>query len=101
MQPCHVQLLVEMYHHTPKHFTSYDHRYNALTASDDQSLEFLQASLALAIFRQHQASSLLLTSVGMGLHRNGQGQYIFLMTLLNYIRKARLTKFFFLRTSCS
>ena len=81
-----------MYRRKPKRRTSYDHRYNALTASDVQSLEFLQSSLALAIFRQRQASSLLLTSVGMGLHHNEQGQHIFLLTLLNYVRKARVTK---------
>jgi hypothetical protein len=81
-----------MYCRKPKGRTSYDHRYNALTASDVHSLEFLQALLALAIFPQHQASSLLLTSVGMGLHCNEQGQHIFLMTLLNYMKKARLTK---------
>ncbi len=81
-----------MYCRKPKHHTSYDHRYNALTASDVQSLEFLQASLALAIYRQRQASSLLLTSFGMGLHHSEQGRYIFLLTLLNYMKKARLTK---------
>jgi hypothetical protein len=81
-----------MYHREPKCHTSYDHWYKALTASDIQSLEFLQASLALAIYRQHQASSFLLTSVGMGLHHSEQGQYIFLLTLLNYMKKARLTK---------
>ncbi len=37
-------------------------RYNALAASDVQGLDFLQASLALVIYRQHQASHLLLTS---------------------------------------
>ena len=81
-----------MYRHKPKRHTNYKKRCNALTASDLQAMQYLQASLALSIYRQHQARNLLLLAFGMRCHRKHRGRFLFYATLFNYLQKVRHTK---------
>jgi hypothetical protein len=83
-----------MYRRKPKRNTTYHKRYNALTAADVQAMQYLQASFVLAFIHQCRAKSLLLMMLVMGCHRKRKGRLLFLLTLLNYIKKARLTKNF-------
>jgi hypothetical protein len=81
-----------MYHRKPKRNTTYHKRYNALTAADVQAMQYLQASLVLAFIHQHQARTFLLATLAMGCHCKRKGRLLFLLTLHNNIRKARLTR---------
>jgi hypothetical protein len=81
-----------MYCRKPKCNTTYHKRYNALTATDVQAMQYLQASFVLAYVHQRRAKSLLLMTLVMGCHRKRKGRLLFLLTLLNYIKKARLTR---------
>ena len=81
-----------MYRRKPKRNTTYHKRYNALTAADVQAMQYIQASFVLAFVRQRQAKTLYLATLAMGCHRNRKGRLLFLLTLHNYVRKARLTK---------
>ena len=83
-----------MYRRKPKRNTTYHKRYNALTAADVQAMQYLQASFVLALVHQRRAKSLLLMTLVMGCHRKRKGRLLFLLTLLNYIKIARLTKNF-------
>ncbi len=55
-----------------------------MTASDLQAMQYLQASLALSIYRQRQARNLLLLALGMRCHRKRRGRFLFYATLFNY-----------------
>jgi hypothetical protein len=81
-----------MYRRKPKRHTNYKKRCNALTASDLQAMQYLQASLALSIYRQCQARNLLLLVLGLRCHHKRRGRLLFSFTLFNYLRKVRLTK---------
>jgi hypothetical protein len=81
-----------MHRRKPKRNTTYLKRYNALPAADVQAMQYLQSSFVLAFIHQRQARNLLLATLAMGCHRKRKGKFLFLLTLLNYVRKARLTK---------
>jgi hypothetical protein len=81
-----------MYRHKPKCSATYHKRYKALTAADVQAMQYLQASFALAFVHQCRARSLLLAMLVMGCHQKRKGKLLFLLTLLNYIKKVRLTR---------
>ena len=81
-----------MYRRKPKRNTTYHKRYNALTAAEVQAMQYPQASFVIALVHQRRAKSLLLMTLAMGCHRKRKGRLLFLLTLLDYIKKARLTK---------
>jgi hypothetical protein len=84
--------LLSMYHRKPKWHTNYKKRCNALTTSYLQAMQYLQASLALSIYRQWQARNLLLLALGIRHHREHRGRLLFFFTLCNYLQKVRQTK---------
>ncbi len=81
-----------MYHRKPKRHTDYKQRCNALTASDLQAMQYLQASLALSIYHQRQARNLLLLALRLRCHQKRRGRLLFIFSLFNYLQKVRQTK---------
>jgi hypothetical protein len=71
-----------MYYHKAKRRTSSTKRFNAFTASDVQVMQYIQAKLVLAIYRQCQARRLLFMSLLMGCHCKRKGKIIFMLALV-------------------
>ena len=61
-------------------------------APDVQAMQYIQAKLVLAIYCQRQARRLLFMSLLMGCHRKCKGRIFFILALVYYARKVRITK---------